>query len=161
MFEDANKMGPENGEGSSSQQRLKGKAKKLDKPHNARKRKGSRASIQGESNSNGRFEDEDDSDDDVDDDEDEREGDEDETGRNQGGAARASGSSKRKRLLSSTSPGKGKGKVKDGLEPEGKKRKKLRSVENTKKHACSRCGKRFSRPSQRDTHYLTHTGQVK
>lgn len=163
IFGNVNRMRPESGEGSPSQQRSKDKGRKLDKPHNVRKRKDSRSSLQGESNSNGRFEDEDDDDDDDDDDEDvdgdedEREEDEDEaeTDRNPDGAASTSRSSKSKR------GGKGKGKGKDSLEPEGKKRKKLKPVKDTRKHACSKCGKRFSRPSQRDTHYLTHTGLVK
>lgn len=138
----------------------KSKVRKMDKSRDVRKRRSSRSSLHDESNNAERFEEEDESDDDDDDDEYETDGDKDEADENKRGAEGASGSTKRKRLLSSKRVSKGKGKGKDSLESDGKKRKKLKSVEDTKKHACSKCGKRFSRPSQRDTHYLTHTGQV-
>lgn len=155
---DSKNLRLENTEGSKS------RGKKLDKSRDIQKRKGSRTSLYEESNTSGGFEEEDESDDDDDDDdddEDETESDKDEADGNKRGAEGASGSSKKKKLLSSKRVGKGRGRGKDGLEFDGKKRKKLKSVEDTKRHACSNCGKRFSRPSQRDTHYLTHTGQVK
>ncbi|KAG0053976.1 hypothetical protein BGZ89_002765 [Linnemannia elongata] len=153
---DAKNLRLENAEGSKS------KGKKLDKSRDIQKRKSSRTSLYEESNTSGGFEEEDESDDDDDDDdddEDETESDKDEVDGDKRGAEGASGSSKKKKLLSSKRVGKGRGRGKDGLEFDGKKRKKLKSVEDTKRHACSKCGKRFSRPSQRDTHYLTHTGQ--
>ncbi|KAK3831208.1 MAG: hypothetical protein JOS17DRAFT_134928 [Linnemannia elongata] len=150
-----NNLRPEIEEGSKS------KGRKLVKSRDVRTRKGSRSSLQDESNNTEGFEEEDESDDDDDDDEYETEGDKDEADENKRRAEGASGSSKRKRLLPSKHVTKSKGKGKVSLESDGKKRKKLKSVEDTKKHACSKCGKRFSRPSQRDTHYLTHTGQVK
>ena len=156
---DAKYQRPEIGKASKS------KGGKLVKSRDVQKRNGSISSFHDEFNNAGGFEEDesdgdDDDDDDDDDDEDDTESDKDEADGNKRGAEGASGSSKRKRLLSRKRVSKGKGKGKNSLESDGKKQKKLKSVEETKKHACSKCGKRFSRPSQRDTHYLTHTGQV-
>ncbi|KAG0375006.1 hypothetical protein BGX24_009659 [Mortierella sp. AD032] len=143
-----NSMEPEDGESSRATTFSKGKARKQEKLRDVQRRKGSKSSIQDE------LEDEDEGDEDVDDDEDDSEEGEDEE-KGEGRAESFSGSLKRKRLGN----GKGKGKGKGKAESESKKRKKLKSTEDTRKHPCSTCGKRFSRPSQRDTHFLTHTGQ--
>ncbi|KAF8938621.1 hypothetical protein BGZ58_000498 [Dissophora ornata] len=52
-------------------------------------------------------------------------------------------------------------KVRSKLNGRGKGRKKeRRSGEEVKRHQCQTCGKRFSRPSQLETHMLTHTGEA-
>jgi len=43
----------------------------------------------------------------------------------------------------------------------GKDSKSNKQVLETRRHRCITCNKRFSRPSQLETHKLTHTGQVK
>ncbi|KAF9118787.1 hypothetical protein BGX30_004305 [Mortierella sp. GBA39] len=138
---DTNNLRPEIGKG------FKGKGRKLDKSRDIRKRKDSRSSLYDESNSAGGFEeegesddddddddDDDGDDDDDDDDEDETESDKDEVDGNKRGAEGASGSSKRKRRLSSRRVSKGRGKGKDSLESSGRKQKKLKSAEETKRH---------------------------
>ncbi|KAF9092602.1 hypothetical protein BGX23_004135 [Mortierella sp. AD031] len=120
-----------------------GKARKTEDYRDSQKKRGSKSS---ENDQNVEFGDEDGGEEDVYDDEDEDEYDE-------YGTSGGPISSKRKRLATNKRLGKGK------LESDGKKRKKLESIEDTRKHPCSKCGKRFSRPSQRDTHFLTHTGQ--
>ncbi|KAF9085682.1 hypothetical protein BGX29_001822, partial [Mortierella sp. GBA35] len=145
IFADTDSMEAEHGESSQASLNSKGKARKTEDYRDSQKKRGSKSS---ENDQNDEFGDEDGGEEDV-------YGDEDEDEYDEYGTSGGPISSKRKRLATNKRLGKGKGK----LESDGKKRKKLKSIEDTRKHPCSKCGKRFSRPSQRDTHFLTHTGQ--
>ncbi|KAF9126297.1 hypothetical protein BGW39_006721 [Mortierella sp. 14UC] len=142
-FGDTNSMEQEDGEGSQEATLSKGKARKQNKLRDNHGRKRSKSGRLDE------VEDEDEGEEDVDDDEDEdddeAEEDEDEAGKGQGRAGSASRSSKRKR------PGNGEGKGKGKTGSEGKKRKKLKSAEDTRKHPCSKPHKgtpRFMVPTE-------------